>query len=115
MTPWTVARQASLSIEFFKQNYWSGLPFPPPGDLPHPEIEPGFPALHSFLSEPPGKPRFLYLHGIFARHFLTHLSFLKEHSWGSISRLGPLMLLTSYVTLGKSLHFSDLQSIKWEE
>ena len=40
-TPWTVACQAPLSIEFSRQEYWSGLPFPSPGDLPHPGIEPG--------------------------------------------------------------------------
>ena len=39
-TPWTVARQAPLSMGFFRQEYWSGLPCPPPGDLPHPGIEP---------------------------------------------------------------------------
>ena len=40
MTPWTVARQAPLSIGFLKQEYWSELPFPSPGDLPDPGIEP---------------------------------------------------------------------------
>ena len=47
-TPWTVARQAPLSMEFSRHEYWSGLPFPPPGDLPHPGIWPKsleFPAL----------------------------------------------------------------------
>ena len=44
-TPWTVARQASLSMEFFRQQYWSGLPFSPPGDLPDPGLEPQSPAL----------------------------------------------------------------------
>ena len=39
-TPWTVARQAPLSMGFSRQEYWSGLPFPPPGDLPDPGIEP---------------------------------------------------------------------------
>ena len=39
-TPWAVAFQAPLSIGFSRQEYWSGLPCPPPGDLPHPEIEP---------------------------------------------------------------------------
>ena len=39
-TLWTVAYQASLSMEFYKQEYWSDLPFPPPGDLPFPELEP---------------------------------------------------------------------------
>ena len=39
-TPWTVARQAPQSKGFSRQDYWSGLPFPPPGDLPDPGIEP---------------------------------------------------------------------------
>ena len=39
VTPWTVARQAPLSMGFFKQEYWSGLPFPPPWDTPNPGIE----------------------------------------------------------------------------
>ena len=41
--PWTVARQAPLSLGFPRQEYWSGLPFPPPGDLPDPKMEPGSP------------------------------------------------------------------------
>ena len=44
-TPWTEACQASLSMEFFRQEYWSGLLFPSPGDLPDPGIEPRSPAL----------------------------------------------------------------------
>ena len=57
-TPHTVAYQAPLSMGFFRQEYWSGLPFPSPGDLPDPGIEPGSPALQadSLPSEPPGKP-----------------------------------------------------------
>ena len=39
LSPWTVARQAPLSMEFCRQEYWSGLPFPPPGDLPDPGIK----------------------------------------------------------------------------
>ena len=42
-TPWTVARQAPLSMEFSRQEYWSGLPFPPPGDPPSSGIEPESP------------------------------------------------------------------------
>ena len=55
-TPWTVAYQAS-SMGFSRQEYWSGVPFPSPGDLPDPGIEPGFPALQAdaLPSEPPGK------------------------------------------------------------
>ena len=56
-TPWTVAYQAPLFMGFSRQEYWSGLPFPPPGDLPDPGIEPGSPALEAdaLPSEPPGK------------------------------------------------------------
>ena len=44
-TPWTVVYQASPSMGFSRQEHWSGLPFPSPGDLPNPGIEPGSPAL----------------------------------------------------------------------
>ena len=58
---WTVACQAPLSMGFSRQEYWSGLPFPFPGDLSHPEIEPKSPALAGgfFTTEPPGKPLLL--------------------------------------------------------
>ena len=57
-TPWTVDYQASLSMGFSRQEYWSGLPFPSPGDLPNPGIEPRSPTLQAdaLPSEPPGKP-----------------------------------------------------------
>ena len=57
LTPWTVAHQAPLSKGFFRQEYWSGLPFPSPGNLPDPGIEPSSPALAGrfFTTEPPGK------------------------------------------------------------
>ena len=57
-TPWTVAHQAPTSMEFSRQEYWSGLPFPSPGDLPNPGIKPGSPTLQAdtLPSEPPGKP-----------------------------------------------------------
>ena len=55
--PWTVAYHAPPSVEFSRQEYWSGLPFPSPGDLPNPGIEPRSPALQAdtLPSEPPGK------------------------------------------------------------
>ena len=58
VTPWTVACQDPLSMEFSRQEYWSGLPFSSPGDLPHPRMEPGCPELQvdSLLAEPTGKP-----------------------------------------------------------
>ena len=49
-TPWTVACQIPLSMEFSRQEYWNGLPFPSPGDLCHPRIEPRSPALSGFAS-----------------------------------------------------------------
>ena len=57
-TPWTVAYEAPPSMGFFRQEYWSGLPFPSPGDLPDPGTEPGSPALEAdaLTSEPLGKP-----------------------------------------------------------
>ena len=62
-TPWMVAYQAPLSTGFSRQENWSGLPFPSPGDLPNPGIEPGSPALQTdaLPSEPPGKPLLLLL------------------------------------------------------
>ena len=61
VTPWTVACQAPLSVRFPRQGYWSWLPFPFPGDLPDPGIEPKPLALAGrFLTaEPPGKPKSL--------------------------------------------------------
>ena len=58
VTPWTVAREAPLSMGFPRQEYWSGLPFHSPGNLPNPGIKPMFPALQadSLPTEPSGKP-----------------------------------------------------------
>ena len=55
-TPWIVSCLAPLPMDFSRQKYWSGLPFPTPGDLPDPGIKPISPALQadSLLSEPPG-------------------------------------------------------------
>ena len=59
-TPWVLARQAPLSMEFSKQQYWNWLPFPPPGDLTNPGIKPVSPALTDrfFILAPPWKPTF---------------------------------------------------------
>ena len=81
VTPWTVACQAPLSSGFSRQEYWSGLPCPPPGDLPNPGAKRRSPALQvdTLLSEPPEKPkntgegRLSLLQGI----FLT-----QESNWG---------------------------------
>ena len=68
-TPWTIARQAPLSMGFSRQEYWSGLPFPSPGDLPDPGIKPGSPALQADALPPEllGKPWTPCLHGHLVR------------------------------------------------
>ena len=68
-TPWTIAYQASPSMGFFRQEYWSGVPFLSPGDLPDPGIEPGCPRLKAdaLSSEPPGN---LYLFHFFPAGYL---------------------------------------------
>ena len=74
-TPWTVAHQAPLSMEFSRQECWSGLPFSSSGDLPNPGIKPRSPAVQadSSLSEPPGKPddvlRFVFYFDLFESCF----------------------------------------------
>ena len=61
-TPWTIAYQVPPSMEFSKQEYWNGLPFPSSEDLPNPGIEPTYPVASAlagrfFITEPPGKPK----------------------------------------------------------
>ena len=58
LIPCTATHQAPLSLGFSRQEYWSGLPFSSPGDLPNPGVEPGSPELQadSLPYEPPGKP-----------------------------------------------------------
>ena len=64
VTPWTAACQAPLSMDFSRQEYWSGLPFPSPGDLPNPGTKSVSPALvgRFFTTEPPWKHPPSYLH-----------------------------------------------------
>ena len=59
VTPWTAAYRAPPSMGFSRQEYWSGLPFPSPGDLPNSGIEPGSPTLQAdaLPSEPPGNQK----------------------------------------------------------
>ena len=66
-TPWTVPCWAPLCMGFPRVEYWSGLPFPSPGDLPNPGMEAASPALAGefFTTEPPGKPLLFLLCGYF--------------------------------------------------
>ena len=82
VTPWTAACQTPLSMESSRQECWSELPFPPPGELPDPGIDlvsPASPALAAsfFTTEPPGKPKVLSYHFNFFHDFKAcpHVSF----------------------------------------
>ena len=94
VTLWTVARQAPLSMGFSRQEYWSGLPCPPPGDLPDPGIEPRSPSLQadSLPTEPPGSPTpctsEVHLLQLMNKYWSSMISnwikpavYLRVHSW----------------------------------
>ena len=95
VTPWTVAYQAPPSVGFAKQEYWSGLPLPSPGDLPNPGIEPRSPILQAdaLPSEPPGKLSDLDTWSILYMSFYVFLSY------------SLLQSLTSSLTLSTTLSY----------
>ena len=84
-TPWTVAHQAPPSMGFTRQEYWSGLPFPSPGDRPNPGIEPSSPALQAdaLTSELPGK----HLNPDWFWQIIPLKHFAKSHLNSSVSRM----------------------------
>ena len=91
MTPWTLASQAPLSMGFSRQEYWSGLPFPSPEDLPNSGIEPRSPALQvNFLpSKPPGSLKNgghcqIKIWGNNRLISLDSAQFLSKLSWNSV-------------------------------
>ena len=119
MTPWTVAHQASLSLGFHRQEYWSGLPCPSPGDLLNPGIKPRCPLLQAgpLLSEAQGKPKNIefgnlsVLQGIFltqelnpglqhSRRILYHWAIREAPNNMIKTETCPLRYLTS---VGRSL------------
>ena len=86
MTPWTVALQAPLSMGFSRPEYWSGLPCPPPGDLPDPGIKPGSPVLAGrfFTMSHQGSPEIS----------LEISKFMNQHSWAA--RRNTAMIQTHF-------------------
>ena len=74
LTPWTVAHQAPLFVEFSRQEYWSCLPFHSPGNLPNPGIKPESPALQadSLLHEPPGKALHTHLQAQLQAQYISY-------------------------------------------
>ena len=109
MTPWTVAPQTPLSIGFPRQEYWSGLPFPSPGHLPHPGIKPASPALqvNSLLTESPGKHRLIVqmtpiLHSICI--WIIWLEIFNSSGWKDSVFLCNLILnLTMWLALANGI------------
>ena len=96
VTPWTVAYQAPPSIGFSRQEYWSGLPFSSPGDLPDSGIELGFPTLgaDALTSEPPGKPIMPYqIIKIYLWRYLTHHSFIYNNVKYMLIQFSSVQLL----------------------
>ena len=89
-TPWTVAYRAPPSMGFSRQEYWSGLPFPSPGDLPDPGIKPRSPTLQADASpsEPPGQPKVKLLSRVrlFATPWaLQSMEFSRPEYWNNIT------------------------------
>ena len=86
-TPWTVARQVPLSMGFSRQEYWTGLPFPTPGDLPHPGIEPASPALAGRFSITAllGKPGYQAEVTALKKTLLDKIGMFKARNKGSVA------------------------------
>ena len=116
-TPWTVALQAPLSMGFPKQEYWSGLPFPSPGDLPDPGIESGPPELQvdSLPNEPLGSPVLSCDHfiDVETEAQIAVISEIPFSMWYALVRVTVLSYSTNHVLGLKS--FSPLSWICKQE
>ena len=104
VTPWTVPCQVPLSMKFFRQEYWSGLPFPTPGDLPNPGTEPMSPASPAlaggfFTTEPPGKP-LLGSYPTRIKSLSSHISILFSET-SSVSQTSPSQSICEIIPLDK--------------
>ena len=97
--PWTVAHQAPPSMGFSGQEYWSGLPFPSPGDLPDPGVEPRSPTLqaNALTSAPPGKPVFLKM-SVEKKKKYTALLY-SAVSWSSWENVANVSFVISILAL----------------
>ena len=108
-TPWTVAHQAPPSMGFSRQEYWSGLPFPSPGDLPNPGIEPRSPAFQAdaLTSEPPGKPIIINIY-LYILVFMFLFSKFLSSVYNDITCPQFIQVqcqsLTIYITKWKLMH-----------
>ena len=119
VTPWTVACQTTLSMEFSRKEYWSGLPFPPPWNLPDPGIKLASPALAGgffTLSQPPGKPMDLHSCEQDTQNSVNHCCFHNyySHNAFTVRKMGTYSShhnsLKHHVVIASnnSFYFSDL-------
>ena len=97
----TVSCQPPLSMGFPRQEYWSGLPFPSPGDLPDPEIEPCI-AGRFFTAEPPGKPTDKVSTVLFqessSNEYLFHMLWNQDQSWLPRSKSGTKIRIQGFIS-----------------
>ena len=112
-TPWTVACQAPLSVEFSRQQNWKGLPCPPPGHLPDPGIEPTSPALAGRLAEHQGSPK-----NWKGGHNSVHSNFLGVCMGDSLispaeAAESPLAGFATLPAVGPSVRLSGRMSGPW--
>ena len=105
-TPWTVARQAPLYMIFPRQEYWGGLPFPSPGDIPNSGMEPRSPALqaNSLPTEPPGKTFF------YGKYFKITNNLLPHCPNCQVSTDNTQTLILYHAKKGKINSFKTLKS-----
>ena len=95
-TLWTIAHQAPVSMEFSRQEYWNGLPFPTPGDIPNPGMEPRFPTLQadSLPSEPLlsrfSRVRLCVTPETAAHQALPSLGFSRQEHWSGLPFPSPM-------------------------
>ena len=112
VTPWTAAHQAPLSLRFSRQGYWSGLPFPSPGDLPNPGIEPGSPALqaNSLPTELQGK---LDMYILNCLKFQEAINACICKFWTDVEKLGKNYLSTKKTFYSKMIAW-EKHFCKWK-
>ena len=118
-TPWTIAHQALLSLDFSRQEYWSGKPFSTPGGLPNPGIEPVSPALVGglFTTAPPGKPYPLLIVFLLLTSPLVFYYFLRQYFRGWNYQVKNLVYIFSRISVHFAKFFRKLyfSLYSWQE
>ena len=123
VTPWTVAHQASLSMKLSREEYWSGLPFPSPGDPPNLGVEPRSPALQadSLFSESPGESKLstqILFNNIFYEHmeaYISNISILtlkNAHYFVEIFLNFNIFLICRITTQGINQRYSEILGVQ---